>query len=145
VVQESFQRAFIHLNRFKGDSRFSTWVCRIVTNTALMRLRKKRAWREFSLDGPPESDRCLPQLKVKDARPNPEQLYSQKERKRILLAAIDELRPGVGRAIMLRELDGRSTEETALILGISVSAVKSRLLNGRRKLLRKLKMKLRAA
>src|SRR5690242_3021360 len=50
VVQESLQRAFIHLNSFNGDSRFSTWLSRIAINAALMKLRKKDHLRDVSLD-----------------------------------------------------------------------------------------------
>ena len=73
-------------------------------------------------------------LEIPDSGPNPEDSYSQRERQRILFSALNELPHGTRRAIQLRELDERSTEETARIMGISVSAVKARVFHGRRKL-----------
>ncbi len=134
VVQESFQRAFIHLNSFNGDSRFSTWLSRIAINAALMKLRKKHRLWEVSLDESSEPEQPSSQIDVEDQGPNPEQLYAQKERQRILSEAMSDLTPGMRKAFELRELDERSTEETARMMGISVGAVKARLFHGRRKL-----------
>ncbi len=138
VVQESFQRAFIHLESFKGDSRFSTWLCRIAMNSALMRLRKKHSHPELPLDERPDSEERFPPLVIKDHKLNPEQLYSEKERQQILSRALNELTPGMKRAIELCALEDRSTEEVSRIMGISVGAVKARLFHARRKLLGKL-------
>ncbi len=115
VVQESFQQAFIHLKSFKGDSRFSTWLSRIAINAALMRLRKKHRKWDVSLDESAEIDESSSRLDV------------------------EELTPGMRRAIELRELGEQSTEETARIMGISAGAVKARVFHGRRKLRERLK------
>ena len=139
VVQESFQQAFIHLKSFKGDSRFSTWLSRIAINAALMRLRKKHRKWDVSLDESAETDESSSRLDVEDQGLNPEQLYAQKERQRILSEAMKELTPGMRKAIELRELGERSTEETARIMGISAAAVKARVFHGRRKLRERLK------
>jgi len=134
VMQESFQLAFIHLKNFKGDSRFSTWLSRIAINAALMKLRKRRRLWDVSLDEPAETEEPSPRLDVEDHGLNPEQLYAQEERQRILSEAMSDLTPGMRKAIELRELDERSTEETARMMGISVAAVKARVFHGRRKL-----------
>jgi RNA polymerase sigma-70 factor, ECF subfamily len=134
VVQESCQQAFIHLNSFNGDSRFSTWLSRIAINAALMKLRKKHRMWDVSLDESAETEQSPSHLDVEEQGPNPEQLYAQKERQRILSLAMNELTPGMRKAIELRELDERSTEETARIMGISVSAVKARVFHGRKRL-----------
>jgi RNA polymerase sigma-70 factor (ECF subfamily) len=139
VVQESFQRAFIHLNSFNGDSRFSTWLSRIAINAALMKLRKKHRLGEVSLDEPAEPEQPSSQMDVEDQGLNPEQLYSQEERRQILTEAMSGLTPGMRKAFELREIDERSTEETARMMGISVGAVKARLFHGRRKLRERLK------
>jgi RNA polymerase sigma-70 factor (ECF subfamily) len=139
VAQESFQMAFIHLKSFKGSSRFSTWLSRIAINAALMKLRKKRHLRELSRDEAAESEEASFPFDVADRGPDPEQLYAHKERRRILSAAINELRPGLRKAIELRELGERSTEETAQMMGISVSAVKARVFHGRKILRERLK------
>jgi len=134
VVQESFQQAFIHLQRFNGDSRFSTWLSRIAINAALMKLRKKHRFWEVSLDESAETEQPSSRLDVQDQALNPEQLFAQKERQRILSQALNDLTPGTRKAIELRELGERSTEETAQIMGISVTAVKARVFHGRRRL-----------
>src|ERR1700692_265996 len=134
VVQESFQQAFVHLNRVNGDSRFSTWLSRIAINAALMKLRKKHHQWDVSLDEPAETAGLSSRIDIEDQGPNPEQLYGQMERRRILSEAINELTPGTRKANELRELGERSTEETAQIMGISVTAVKARVFHGRRRL-----------
>jgi RNA polymerase sigma-70 factor, ECF subfamily len=139
VVQESLQLAFIHLKSFKGDSRFSTWLSRIAINTALMKLRKKRHLREMSRDESAETEHPSSRLDVEDRGLNPEQLYAQNERQRILSEAMNDLTPGMRKAIELCELDERSMEETARIMGISVGAVKARVFHGRRKLRERLR------
>jgi RNA polymerase sigma-70 factor (ECF subfamily) len=138
-VQESFQRAFIHLNSFNGDARFSTWLSRIAINAALMNLRKKHRRWEVSLDESAELEQPFSQIDVEDQGLNPEQLYVQKERQRILSEAISDLTPAMRKAFELCELDERSTEETARMMGISVAAVKARLFHGRRKLRERLR------
>jgi RNA polymerase sigma-70 factor, ECF subfamily len=134
VVQESFQQAFIHLKSFNGDSRFSTWLSRIAINAALMKLRKKHRLWDVSLDESAETEEPSARIEVEDRGPSPEQLYAQQEQQRILCEAMNQLTPGMRKAIELRELDERSTEETARIMGISVSAVKARVFHGRKKL-----------
>ena len=134
VVQESFQRAFLHLKSFNGDSRFSTWLSRIAINAALMKLRKERHPWNVSLDESAETEQSSSRLDVEDQGLNPEQLYAQQERQRILSDAMNALTPGMRKAIELRELEERSTEETARLMGISVGAVKARVFHGRRKL-----------
>ena len=139
VVQESFQQAFIHLKNFNGNSRFSTWLSRIAINAALMKLRKKHRLWDVSLDESAQSEESSFRIEAEDQGPTPEQLYAQKERERILSKAMSELAPGMRKAIELRELGERSTEETAQIMGISVAAVKARVFHGRKKLRQTLK------
>ena len=74
VLQESFQQAFIHLKRFNGNSRFSTWLSRIAINAALMKLRKKHRFSEVSLDESAETEQRSSHLDVQDQALNPEQL-----------------------------------------------------------------------
>jgi RNA polymerase sigma-70 factor (ECF subfamily) len=134
VVQESFQLAFTHLKSFKGGSRFSTWLSRIAINASLMKLRRKSHSRHVSLDESAETEEPSFRRELQDQGLNPEELYAHKERQRILFEAMNELAPGMRKAIELRELGERSTEETAQIMGISVSAVKARVFHGKKKL-----------
>ena len=138
VVQQSFQKAFIHLKEFQGDSLFSTWLTRIAINEALMLLRKRRGTREVPIaELNTENEVALP-LDMPDMGPSPEDSCLQREQERILSAAMNELTPGMRKAIQLRELEERSTEETAKVMGLSVGAVKARVFHGRRKLRRTL-------
>jgi RNA polymerase sigma-70 factor, ECF subfamily len=134
VVQQSFQKAFIHLKEFEGDSLFSTWLTRIAINEALMLLRKRRGTREVPIaELNTESEVALP-VDMPDMGPSPEDSCLQREQERILSAAVNELTPGMRKAIQLHELEERSTEETAKVMGLSVGAVKARVFHGRRKL-----------
>jgi|SRR5882724_209932 len=139
VAQQSFQKAFIHLRQFEGKSSFSTWLTRIAINEALILLRKSRGLREVLINDLTEGEETLFALEISDSGPNPEDSYSQRERQRILFLALNELPHGMRKAIQLRELGERSTEETARIMGISAGAVKTRLFHGRRKLRERLK------
>ena len=135
-------KAFSHLDRFHEDSRFYTWLVRIAANEALMRLRKRRP-NQFSLDEPMEGeDDTLPR-EIEDWGPSPEQRFAQSEMNGILNSVIDQLEPDFRVVFVLRDIEELSTEETAETLGISVPAVKSRLLRARLKLRQKLNRYLR--
>src|SRR5467141_2874143 len=139
VVQQSFQKAFIHLKKFEGESLFSTWLTRIAINEALMLLRRKRGSREVPIAESTTEDKIALPMDVPDSGPNPEDSCLQREQERILSAAVNELTPGMREAIELRELGELSTGETAQVMGLSVGAVKARLFHGRRKLRKTLK------
>src|SRR6266849_6178487 len=134
VLQQSFQKAFIHLKKFEGDSLFSTWLTRIAINEALMLLRRKRGSHEVPIEeSSTKTESALP-LDFLDSAPNPEDSCLDREQEQILSAALNKLRPGIRKAIELRELGELSTGETALVMGLSVAAVKGRVFQGRRKL-----------
>jgi RNA polymerase sigma-70 factor, ECF subfamily len=134
VVQQSFHKAFIHLKRFEGKSLFHTWLTRIAINEALMLLRRNRGLQEVPVkESSTKPEGALP-LDFLDSAPDPEARCLDREQEQILSAALNKLRPGVRKAIELRELGELSTRETALIMGLSVAAVKGRVFHGRRKL-----------
>jgi RNA polymerase sigma-70 factor (ECF subfamily) len=139
VVQQSFQKAFTHLRKFEGRSAFSTWLTRIAITEALMFLRRSRGLREVLIDDVNASEGTKPAVEVHDSSPDPEAIYSQHEWAEILSLAMNELPPGIRKAIRLHDFDERSSEETARIMGISVSALKGRMFHGRRKLRERLK------
>jgi RNA polymerase sigma-70 factor, ECF subfamily len=137
AMQDAFMKAYSHLADFQEDSRFYTWLVRIAANEALMRLRKRRP-NQVSLDEPLEGDEELIPRQVEDWGPSPEQRYAQTELNDILNQVIDELDPDYRTVFVLRDVEELDTEETAAVMGISVAAVKSRLLRARLKLRQKL-------
>jgi RNA polymerase sigma-70 factor, ECF subfamily len=137
AMQDAFLKSYAHLQSFQGDSRFYTWLVRIAANEALMRLRKRRP-NQFSLDEPVEGEDDLMPREIEDWDPSPEQRYAQTEMQEILKDVIEKLEPDFRAVFVLRDVEELSTEETAQALGISVPAVKSRLLRARLKLRQKL-------
>jgi RNA polymerase sigma-70 factor (ECF subfamily) len=134
IVQQSLQKAFVHLNRFEGKSTFSTWLTRIAINEALMFLRKGRGLREVSIGDLSGNEETALWPEIPDSRANPEITFLQGERNRILSAAMNRLKPGIRMAIEVRELGELSTEEAARVMGLSSAAVKARVFHGRKKL-----------
>jgi RNA polymerase sigma-70 factor (ECF subfamily) len=139
IVQKSFQKAFVYLHKFEGKSSFSTWLTRIAINESLMLLRHGRALREVSVDDHSEAEGSAASLEISDSNPDPEASYLQRERAQILSEALGNLRPGMRKAIELRELAELSTEQTAEHMGLSVGAVKAQIFHGRRKLRERLR------
>ena len=139
VLQEAFLKAYANLGRFQGDSRFYTWLVRIAVNEALMKLRKRRGNREVSLDDPVETgdNQGLPR-EIEDWGENPEQRYAHTQLQEILTKGVAGLEPHFRTVFVLRDVENFSTEETAEMLGLSVPAVKSRLLRARLKLRQRL-------
>ncbi len=139
IVQQSFQKAFVHLHKFEGKSCFSTWLTRIAINEALMFLRRNRGAHEVSIDDLNGNEETALRVEMPDSRPGPESVLLQSEQNRVLWAAMNKLTPRTRRAIELRDLGELSTKEAARVLGLSVDAMKGRLFHGRRKLHRVLK------
>jgi len=137
VMQDAFLKAFRNLDNFQGDSRFYTWLVRIAVNEALMKLRKRRP-NQVSLDEPVKEGEDPVFREIEDWGPSPEQRFAQTELNQILNQVIGELEPIFRVVFLLRDVEGLSTEESAQILGISVAAVKSRLLRARLRLRMKL-------
>ena len=131
-------KAFEHLGDFQGQSKFYTWIVRIAVNESLMKLRKRKSDRTVPLDEPLDTgeDTVVREIAVWDE--NPEQQYSREELARILDEAVESLKPAFRTVFVLRDIEELSTEETAEALGISVPAVKSRLLRARLQLREKL-------
>jgi RNA polymerase sigma-70 factor, ECF subfamily len=138
VLQESFLKAYEHLDQFQGQSKFYTWIVRIAVNQALMKLRKRKADRSVSLDETIDTGEDNISREIAAWDENPEQKYSRDELNRILTSAIDGLAPIYRAVFVLRDIDGLSTEEAAEALDLSVPAVKSRLLRARLQLREKL-------
>ena len=131
VMQDAFLKAYEKLDQFQGNSKFYTWLVRIAVNESLMRLRKRRTGKIVSIDEDLETDEGTVPRDLADWTPDPEQNYSQAELAKILRRTIQGLPQGFRVVFVLRDVDGLSTEETADTLGLSIPAVKSRLLRAR--------------
>ena len=138
VLQEAFLKAYEHLDQFQGNSKFYTWIVRIAVNQALMKLRRRKADKSVSLDEDIDTgeDKVTREIAAWDEEP--EQRFTREEVGELLNTSIEGLAPAYRSVFVLRDVDDLSTEETAEALGISVSAVKSRLLRARLQLREKL-------
>src|SRR5436189_934480 len=138
VLQETFMKAYEHLDQFKGDSKFYTWIVRIAVNQALMKLRRRKTDKSVSLDETIDTGEDTVTREIAAWDESPEQQFSREELGGILDTAIQSLEPPYRSVFVLRDIDELSTEETAEALGLSVPAVKSRLLRARLQLREKL-------
>jgi len=131
ILQETFIKAYKALPKFEGRSSLSTWLYRIATNEALMFLRKKHPV-QVSVDEPLKNDEG-------DERPRqivdwcclPEEELMSTEARANLDRSIQELPDSLRAVFLLRDIEGLSTRETAEVLDISESAVKTRLSRAR--------------
>ncbi|HEV2387708.1 MAG TPA: sigma-70 family RNA polymerase sigma factor [Candidatus Acidoferrales bacterium] len=129
AMQDAFTKAFRHLDQFRNEARFSTWLTRITVNQAI---EKRNARRQYvplveaeMAEGPVTPRRYEPW------RSNPEELYGKQEILRMIEAAIQSLPEIYREAFVLRDVEGLKAEEAADVLGITVPALKSRLLRAR--------------
>jgi len=125
VVQETYVRAFTHLDSFRGGSSFGTWLGRIAINEALGRLRRRRAGVETSLDPELLNAQIIPF--PAPAASDPEKTMAQRQIQNVVEQAIDELPEPFRIVFMTRVVEGMNVEETAEILGLKPETVKTRL------------------
>lgn len=130
VLQEAYLKSFLHLATFNGDSQFSTWLCRIAVNVALMLLRKRRNHPEVFI-GRSESDPSALPTDFPDRSESIESRHIRLERMLRFRKAIEKLPPPLRYVVELQNRDELPLEEIAHRTGISVAAVKSRLLRAR--------------
>jgi RNA polymerase sigma-70 factor (ECF subfamily) len=130
TLQDAWTKAFVHLKTFDGRSKFSTWLTRIAINSALMVLRRRRSHPETSMDSSGDGQ-TWEQWEVSDNRSNIEDLYLEKEAELKLEEAIERLRPPLRSVIEIQRLHYGTNKEIADAAGISVAALKSRLLRAR--------------
>jgi RNA polymerase sigma-70 factor, ECF subfamily len=132
AVQEALLSACQHLGQFRGQAKLSTWLTVIVTNAARMQLRRRRG--HLSLDDRQEEDGLTFSEPLSDSRPGPEEVCSTFEAHDRLVNGVKQLSPALRRAFQLRDIDGLTTKEAALVLGVAEGTVKAQLARARAKL-----------
>jgi RNA polymerase sigma-70 factor (ECF subfamily) len=133
VVQEAYSQAFAKLGKFRGDSSLATWLTRIALNEALGRLRRRRPTVELStLDAENQNDAHVIQFPLMTSNCDPERAVAQREIRRLMERAIDDLPETFRIVFVMREIEELSVEETAGFLGVPQATVKTRLHRARR-------------
>src|SRR4030081_3326358 len=122
--------AYRHLGQFRGQAQLSTWLMTIVTNAALMQLRRRHNG-FFSLDQEQGEEGLTFSERLADSKPSPEQVCSTVEARNRLREGVQRLSPKLRRAFQLRHIDGLTTKEAARALGVPEGTVKARLARAR--------------
>jgi len=126
ALQDTFVSAYRALPRFRQDARFSTWIYRIATNAALMKARARKT-NLVSLDHPTEDPDAQSAWELPDWSATPDEEIRTGETRRIMEDAIQAPPPEQRAAFVLHDIQDLSSAETAQAMGITVSAVNSRL------------------
>ena len=133
MTQEAFIKAYNSLQSFRGDSKFSVWLYRIVSNVCLDFLRSKNRRPTVSLSVE-DDDGEDAQLDVADESQTPELLLDRKLTRDSVRRGLDSLPPDYRQILLLREIQGLSYDEIAQALSLEVGTVKSRLFRARKRL-----------
>jgi RNA polymerase sigma-70 factor, ECF subfamily len=132
IAQEAILKAYKALGRFRGDSKFSTWLVRITLNEALMRRRRSRPGSEVPLEEfIDDADGDFTPAVLTDWREIPSEALDRKELRDLLQRAIDELPQNYREVLIMRDVREMNIAETAQLLGVSEGVVKTRLFRAR--------------
>lgn len=131
VVQETYVRAFTHLDGFRGEASLGTWLTRIAMNEALGRLRRRHPTVEWSTLEPGVLEAQVIQFPLSAISEDPERTMAQREIQTVVEKAIDELPDAFRSVFIARVVEGMSTEETAEVLDLKPETVKTRLFRAR--------------
>ena len=138
ALQDSLLKIYRNLNNFNEKAQFSTWVYRVVVNTCLDEVKKKRRYRDFIASEyhlfPSDDEESGVFLEIPDDRNRPEQVMLRKEKRERILGCLDQLSDNLREAVVLRDIQGFSYGEMAEILQISEGTVKSRISRARQAL-----------
>ena len=126
VTLKAFVKAFHHLDQFRGEASFSTWLSRIAVNESRSHLRRSRASRCESLDEALERKEGFQSHEFVVSEDDPERWCSRQELKRIVWQALDSLPVPYRLVLIVREIYGFSTKEAPAVLAISATAVRIR-------------------
>jgi RNA polymerase sigma-70 factor, ECF subfamily len=133
VVQETFIKAFKHLEDFRGEARLSTWLTRIALNEALARKRRRRNTVELGALQHRRNTQIEPSPMIAPAQ-DPELAAAQQQIRKLLERAIDGLPDSLRTVFVMREVEELSTTEAARLLGLGEPTIKTRLHRARRML-----------
>jgi RNA polymerase sigma-70 factor (ECF subfamily) len=139
-AQDAFIRAYRALGGFRGEAAFPTWLYRIAVNTCRNRLASaeyRRSRKAVRLEGTGADDTLLP-VNGRASFSNPTARFEREEREAVIQRALDGLPPDEKTVAVLRDIEGRSYEEIAMLTGMRPGTVKSRLARARRRLRSKL-------
>lgn len=129
AMQDTFVKAFRHLDQFRKEARFSTWLTRIAVNTAIEKRNTRKKY--VPLAEAETAEAPVAPTRFEPWRSNPEELYGKQEVHRMVEEAIQALPEIYREVFVLRDVEGLSAEEAAEALGLTVPALKSRLLRAR--------------
>ena len=135
VTQQAFLSALEHLDSFREEASFKTWLLRIATHAAIKVIRKRKGLETVSLEEATEDSNDLDSIPhpeyIADWRQSPEQLVERNETNRLLDEALGQLDEKHRLVFLLRDVEGMSVKETSDVLGLTESNVKVRLLRAR--------------
>ena len=134
IAQETFIRAYRALHQFRGDAQFYTWLYRIAVNTAkkaLMDLKRDPTVSEAAWRTTEDDDETSRPGNEPTADATPESLLAAKEIGAVVNAAMDALPPDLREALVLREIEGLSYEEIAMVMNCPIGTVRSRIFRAR--------------
>lgn len=135
VAQDALLKAATHVDSFKGDSRFGTWLYRIVMNLSISHLRKRKVRQAVSLDmemaGGQDQASSLKGMIEQRREPTPESRVETQEQVGQVMAALQQLDVTLRSVILLRDLQDMDYQEIADVVGVPIGTVKSRLFRAR--------------
>lgn len=132
AVQEAYVRAFTRLESFRGDASLATWLCRIVINEALSRLRARRETGDFTTIETAQAEAEIIPFPLSSRSDDPEKTMAQRQILQLVEEAADRLPEDYRIVFVARVIEGMSIEETAELLGLRSETVKTRLHRARR-------------
>ena len=131
AAQEAMLKALANIRKFRGESRFSTWLIQITVNEALMRRRRERTRITEAIDDRRDEEGEYTPRDFADWREIPSEVLERKEVRQKLAEALSSLDRKYREVFVLRDMEQLNIQETAEVLGISVASVKTRLLRAR--------------
>lgn len=133
MSQEAFIKAYNSLNSFRGDSKFSVWLYRIVSNVCLDFIRSRKRKQTVSLSVEDDNGEDV-ELDIADDTQSPERLMDKQLTRDAVRRGLASLPPGQRQILLLREIQGMSYDEIAEVLNVEAGTVKSRIFRARKKL-----------